>query len=46
MLVAKIAIGMKDWESARAALTLAQQDRPGLKAAELLLAHVRQEMTR
>lgn len=46
MLVAKIAIGMKDWETARASLTLAQQDRPGLKAAELLLAHVRQEMTR
>lgn len=46
MLVAKIAIGMKDWDAARTALTLAQQDRPGLKAAELLLAHVSQEMTR
>lgn len=46
MLVAKIAIGRKDWEAARTALQLAQRERPGLKAAELLLTHVRQEMTR
>ena len=46
MLVAKIAIGRKDWEAARGALMLAQRERPGLKAAELLLTHVRQEMTR
>ena len=46
MLVAKIAIGRKDWEAARGSLMLAQRERPGLKAAELLLTHVRQEMTR
>lgn len=46
MLVAKIAIGLKDWEAARGALMMAQRERPGLKAAELLLTHVRQEMTR
>ena len=46
MLVAKIAIGLKQWDAARASLMLAQRERPGLKAAELLLTHVRQEMTR
>lgn len=46
MLVAKIAIGQKEWDRARSALLLAQRERPNLKAAELLLAHVSQEMTR
>ena len=45
MLVAKIAIGREDWEGARSALLQAQRKRPGLKAAELLLTHVRQQVT-
>lgn len=44
MLVAKIAIGNQDWEKAHASLVIAIQRRPGLKAAELLLTHVKQKM--
>ncbi len=42
MLAAKIAIGMNQWTEAGIELNLALTQRPGLKAAELLLAHVRQ----
>ena len=44
MLLAKIAIGNKDWEKAHNALVISLQRRPNLKAAELLLTHVRQKM--
>jgi len=44
MLLAKIAIGNRDWEKAHAALVVAKQRRPNLKAAELLLTHVKQKL--
>ena len=44
MLIAKIAIGNGDWEQAHTSLLIATKQRPGLKAAELLLTHVVQKM--
>ena len=44
MLIAKIAIGNGDWEQAHSSLLIATKQRPGLKAAELLLTHVVQKM--
>ncbi len=44
MLLAKIAIGKKDWQKAHGSLMVANQMRPGLKAAELLLTHVKQKL--
>jgi tetratricopeptide (TPR) repeat protein len=46
MLAAKIAIGQSRWQDAHTALNLARMERPQLKAAELLLTYVRQQMAR